>query len=529
MTANPHAVDGILAPPTSVLLGIVTGGLLATLVGPWPHATRAEAEALAKMPCQTLNRQDPMPPVPLSRDVCDTFNRFAGNLMAMMQADPGPGFTLRFAQHVRVAGLDLSAGPGPLSDQIDNRIAPMTPGLTAPLLTGTARPGLCTDCGVSRMGDGRACGKACQFIQPDYPGLEAQVHGRAADAERGDEAFFGVTQSMLRARLTPAAEGAQWTGLTTALAARLLETGAVTAVLTTAPDPADRWKPLPVIVTDPAAMADVRGMRMGFGPTLALLEPARAAGHTRIAVIGIPCQVYALRALEADLGFDRIFVIGTPCSDNTTTEKFHDFLALLDPAPQTISYLEFRTDYKVELRYDDGRPTRAVPFLSLPISRLPADFFPLTCKTCVDYTNRLADITVGYMGGDGDQWLIVRNARGAELLALLSGQMTTRPLTDKGKREGAVKGFLANTALAAGGMPLRRMPDWLRPIVSFLQPRIGPRGLEFARARVEMKAVETVLHLRRTHPARIKNMIPGHVWRLVARYGLTPGSDETRP
>jgi coenzyme F420 hydrogenase subunit beta len=40
--------------------------------------------------------------------------------------------------------------------------------------------------------------------------------------------------------------------------------------------------------------------------------------------------------------------------------------------------------------------------------------------------------------------------------------------------------------------------------------------------------VETVLHLRRTHPARIKNMVPAHVWRLVARYGLVPTSDEQR-
>jgi len=377
------------------------------------------------------------------------------------------------------------------------------------------------------MGDGRACGRACQFIQPDYPALEARVHGRSA-ATTGDEGFFGVTHRMLRVRLTRPAPGAQWTGITTTLAARLLETGAVDAVLTVAPDPADVWKPLPVIVTDPAAMAAVRGMRMGFAPTLALLEPAAAAGHKRIAFIGIPCQIYALRALEAELGFERITVIGTPCSDNTTTEAFHGFLNLLDPHPETISYLEFRTDFKVELRYTDGRPPRAVPFLSLPISQLPADFFPLTCKTCVDYTNRLADITVGYMGGDGDQWVIVRNDRGADLLALLDGQLTTRPLTDKGKRDGAVKGFLTNTALAAGGMPLRRMPDWLRPIVSFLQPRIGPRGLEFARARVEMKAVETVLHLRRTHPARMKNMIPAQVWRLVERYGLRPEPGETR-
>ncbi len=399
-------------------------------------------------------------------------------------------------------------------------------GLDVPVLTGAARPGLCTDCGVSRIGDGRACGQACQFIKPDYLALEHAVHGRAADPQRGEEAFFGPYAQMLRARLDPAADGAQWTGITTALAADLLRVGTVDAVLTMAPDPDDRWKPLPVIVTDPDALARCRGMRMGYAPLLSLLEPARAAGHKRIAVIGIPCQIYALRALEAGLGFKRIYVIGTPCSDNTTTENFHSFLKLLDAKPETISYLEFRADFMVELRFDDGRKGRMIPFLQLPISQLPADFFPMTCKTCVDYTNRLADITVGYMGGDGDQWIISRNARGDEMLAGLRDRLQVAPLTDKGKRKAAVKGFLENTARAAGGMPLRRMPDWLRPVVSFLQPRIGPRGLEFARARVEMKAVESVLHLRRAHPARLKNMVPAHIWRLVAPYGLTPAADE---
>ena len=57
-------------------------------------------------------------------------------------------------------------------------------------------------------------------------------------------------------------------------------------------------------------------------------------------------------------------------------------------------------------------------------------------------------------------------------------------------------------------------------------PRIGPRGLEFARARVEMKAVETVLHLRRQLPRRMRNMVPRHVWALVKPYGLTPAEGE---
>jgi coenzyme F420 hydrogenase subunit beta len=399
---------------------------------------------------------------------------------------------------------------------------PYTPHFRAP-----EPRGLCTDCGVSRMADAKACGRACQFIKPDYPGLETRLHGRARDDLQPDETGFGVFRRMLRARLTPPKEGAQWTGIASRIGERLLETGAVEAVLTVAPDPEDRWKPRPVIVTRSQDMAGCRGMRMGYSPLVALMEEVAARGLKKVALIGIPCQVYAVRALEEEFGLEKLYVIGTPCSDNTTTENFHTFLALLDEAPETISYLEFRADFRVELRFDDGRK-KLIPFLSLPISKLPRDFFPLTCRTCVDYTNALSDLTVGYMAGEGDQWLIVRNERGEELVALLGDELVSSPPGSSGKRAPHVAAFIANVERAAGGLPLRSMPNWVRPLVSFLQPRIGPKGLEFARTRLEMKAAETVIHLRREEPGKIKNMVPAHVWRLLEAYGLTPADSERK-
>ncbi len=400
-------------------------------------------------------------------------------------------------------------------------------GIISPDFAPPVARGLCTDCGVSRSSLPNDCGTACQFIKPDYADMEARVHGRARDEARPNEMFFGPFQRMAKARLKQPSAGAQWTGITSRLGERLLETGAVEAVLTMAPDPDDKWKPRPVMVTKAEAMRHVRGMRMGYAPLLALLEPARAAGYKRIGIIGIPCQIHALRRLEAKLGFERIYVIGTPCSDNTTTANFHEFLGLLSDRPDSITYLEFRADYHVELRFEDGK-RREIPFLMLPLSDLRPDFFPLTCRTCVDYTNSLADITVGYMGGTGEQWLLIRNDRGAELLALLDGEVALSPVEDKGKRAGPVKGFMANVERAAGGLPLRKMPNFLRPIVGRLMPIVGPKGLEFARARLEMKAIETILHLRREAPAMMKNMIPPHVWKLVAPYGITPQAGERR-
>lgn len=410
---------------------------------------------------------------------------------------------------------------------------PVLPSATTPFVLapepGPARSrDLCTDCGISRSSDPSRCGTACQFIHPRYEQLERRVHGRSRDPERADELHFGPFRRMMKARLRAPREGAQWTGITTRIGARLLETGRVDAILAVGPDPEDRWKPQPVLVTQPEAMAHCRGMRMGYAPLLSLLEPALEQGWTRLGVIGIPCQVHALRALEQEFGLDELFVIGTPCSDNTTTERFHDFLELLDENPDSIEYLEFRTDYRVEIRHDDGR-VREIPFLDLPISELPDDFFPLTCRTCVDYTNVLADLTVGYMGGDGDQWLVVRNERGEELVRLLEDELVADRPGSAGRRRGAVKGFLSNLERSAGGLPVRRIPRWLKPLVSFLQPRIGPRGLEFARARVEMKALESVIHLRRERPRRMRRMIPEHVWTLAESYGLEPDASERPP
>ena len=386
---------------------------------------------------------------------------------------------------------------------------------------------LCTDCGISRSSDPKRCGRACQFIDPQYETLEREIHGQTRLLEQSDQLFFGVYRTMYRASMQDPKAGAQWTGITTTIAERLLENQLVDAVLTMAPDPADSWRPMPVLITNSKDMEQARGMRMGYAPLLALLDVAKEKGYKRLAVIGIPCQVYALRALEKELQLEKLYVIGTPCSDNTTTENFHEFLNLIDTKPDTITYLEFRADYRVEIRYTNGEK-RTIPFLMLPLSKLRPDFFPLTCRTCVDYTNALSDITVGYMGGTGEQWLIVRNQQGEDLLSLLGDDVKLSNPESSGNRVGPVKGFLKNVELAAGGLPLRQMPNWLRPIVGWLMPKIGPKGLEFARARVEMKAIETVLHLRRELPKKMKNMVPKHVWKIAKPYQLTPDDGEQK-
>ncbi len=395
---------------------------------------------------------------------------------------------------------------------------------TTPTLASAPHRDLCTDCGISRSSHASSCGKACQFIHPRYEALERQVHGRTRDLG-SDEAFFGPFRSMHRARLRAPLDGAQWTGITTRVAERLLETGMVDAVLATASDPDDRWKPRPAILTRAEEMAQCRGMKMGYSPVLALLDECAARGYKRIAVIGVACQVHALRALEQELGLDALYVLGTPCSDNTTTERFHEFLGLLTDRPEQVTYLEFLADFRVEMRFADGTE-RFIPFMQLPISKLPRDFFPLTCRACFDYTNSLSDLTVGYMGGEGDQWVLVRTARGAAMLDLVQDELLTSAVGSRGDRRGPVGTFVRMLEKSAGGLPVRGAPQWLRPLIGWAQRRFGPKGLEFARTRVEMKMAEGILNLRAERPQRMKRMVPDFAWRLVSPYGLAPRAGE---
>ena len=66
---------------------------------------------------------------------------------------------------------------------------------------------------------------------------------------------------------------------TTRIAERLLETGAVQAVLTMASDPADRWKPLPVLVT-PASFQSIRPVPRTLPSALAITPSASSCGQT---------------------------------------------------------------------------------------------------------------------------------------------------------------------------------------------------------------------------------------------------------
>jgi coenzyme F420 hydrogenase subunit beta len=140
--------------------------------------------------------------------------------------------------------------------------------------------------------------------------------------------------------------------------------------------------------------------------------------------------------------------------------------------------------------------------------------FPSACLSCFDYANTLADITIGYMGAElGWQWVLVRNERGRELLDVIRPELEIGELTSGGDRARGMPRYLQMLPKPPG-----KPPKPIRRLIAWMQRNRGPRGLEFARAIIEMKLFRN-LHYVRTHFARFEpRIVPEHVYRTLSPY-----------
>lgn len=372
------------------------------------------------------------------------------------------------------------------------------------------RPKLCSDCGFCDTTLRPLMAQSCVFVENRTEALELRVHGRTRATP--DELLFGVFRTMVAARLRTPNQAAQWSGATTKLAALLLEQGLVEAVVTTRAVPGTRFAPQPFLARTPAEVLASAGNKPCLSPGLSLLDEVRASGVRKLAVVGVGCQVHALRAAQAELGLDELYVIGIPCSDNVAYPDLELFLQLISRSPATVVHYEFMQDFSVHLRHEDGKIEK-VNFIDIPMAQL-GDVFPSACLSCFDYANTLADITIGYMGATlGWQWIMARNARGEQLLELLRPYLALGELTERGDRRAGVARYIGMLAQPPG-----RPPALIRRLIAALMRRRGPRGLEFARSVIEMKLLRNLQHVR-THFGRMeRRVVPGYVYAALGQY-----------
>ena len=380
---------------------------------------------------------------------------------------------------------------------------------------GSPRPAkdLCSDCGLCDTRWVAYVRQACAFLEQRFEAMEIAAHGRSRDLDQEDELYFGVQQRMLTARLRQPIEGAQWTGIVSRIGVRALETGLVDAVLCVGQSPEDRFTPVPRLARTPQEVLEARVNKPTLSPNLEVLEQLPGSGIKRLLAIGVGCQVQALRAVQATLPLDQLYVLGLPCVDNVSREGLQTFLESASRSPATVVHYEFMQDFRIHFRHSDGT-TETVPFFGLDTPRLK-DVFAPSCLSCFDYTNAGADLVVGYMGaGFGSQWITVRNALGEQLLNLVEGELETGPVFSAGDRRQAVQQGIGAYDKAV------RLPMALAELVGFFVKRFGPKGLEYGRFSIDSHFTRNALWLRRHHPAMAERHIPAFAKRIISAYRL---------
>ncbi len=383
------------------------------------------------------------------------------------------------------------------------------------LKSGSRRPAkeLCSECGLCDTYYIHYVKEACAFLNQQIAELETEAHGRSRNLDNENDLYFGVHQEMMAARKKQPIEGAQWTGIVSTIACEMLTQGLVEGVVCVQNSENDRFQPKPVIATTTEEILAARVNKPTLSPNLSVLEQIEQSGMKRLLVIGVGCQIQALREVEDKLGLEKLYVLGTPCVDNVTRAGLQKFLETTSKSPDTVVYYEFMQDFRVHFKHEDGS-LETVPFFGLKTNQIK-DIFAPSCLSCFDYVNSLADLVVGYMGAPfGWQWIMVRNDTGKQMLDLVNNQLDTQPVMSKGDRKQAVQNSIP--AYDKGVT----LPMWAAKLMGVVIDKIGPKGLEYARFSIDSHFTRNYLYVKRNYPEKLEAHVPEYAKQIVSQYKL---------
>lgn len=250
---------------------------------------------------------------------------------------------------------------------------------------------------------------------------ETIVFGR----QRKIDEPFGVYRRLVIAQTTrpEIAHVCQDGGVVTALLLFALEKGIIDAALVTGKHPEKPFYPVPRLATTPEEILEAAGSKYTCSQTpLTLASEAAKRGKTRVALVGMPCQVRALRRMQvgdpSKLGFVNLSV-GLMCSGcfrhELTTEFVHGKLGI---DPRSIVKMNIKGKLLV---------TTNAGVTSVPLSEVNP-YKQKGCLVCRDFSSELADVSVGGVGLDGWSFVVIRSEKGEELFSAAekNGYLRTR-------------------------------------------------------------------------------------------------------
>jgi coenzyme F420 hydrogenase subunit beta len=238
-------------------------------------------------------------------------------------------------------------------------------------------------------------------------------------------------------RAARSVEGAQDGGAVSAILAGLLSSGAIDGALVSKPsdDPDEPWKGVATIARTPAEVYAASGSFYNQTMALAALDLSGYAlpARPRIAVVGTPCEVQGLSAMQRmpwSTGAHRVDAVVLTIALMCT--KSFDYEALIVKELQRTRGVDLDRVTKIDVvrgrlivEYADG---------AIAVDESIRDFHGAAlkgCDECADFLGRAADLSVGSVGSlDGWTSVLVRTERGRVALDRARPMLDLREIDD---------------------------------------------------------------------------------------------------
>jgi coenzyme F420 hydrogenase subunit beta len=244
---------------------------------------------------------------------------------------------------------------------------------------------------------------------------------------------LGRVRDTYTARVRPALPGAQDGGVVSALLIALLEAGDLDGALLARESPTEPWKGEPFLARTPAEVVACAGSF--YNQTLALaaldLDGYDLPAQPRLAVVGTPCEVEAIRAMQArpwTWGASRVDAVALTVALLCTKSFNYEKLMVQEIGRRRGIPLERvgKVDVihgKMIVEDHDGEVLVSEPVRDFHGAALKG------CDECADFLGHAADISVGSVGSDdGYSSVLVRTPAGQAAFARVRDRLDLRDL-----------------------------------------------------------------------------------------------------
>jgi len=248
---------------------------------------------------------------------------------------------------------------------------------------------------------------------------------------------LGVVSESVAARVHPeskyASPSAQDGGFVTAVLVAALESGAIDGALVAREDPNTPWRGVPFFATTREELIATGGSF--YNQTLALaaldLDRVGLGQNARIAVVGTPCEIQGIRALQARSwrkGVSRVDAISLQIALLCT--KSFDYRGLMLGLLRDERGLDLAEVAKVDVIH--GRmfvfDHAGAVLVDEPVKAFHSASLK-GCDECADFAGRAADLSVGSVGSpDGWSSVLVRTPEGAAALDRVRAELELAPI-----------------------------------------------------------------------------------------------------